>query len=57
MPLIGQLNISVAGLGSPGPNGDDLICNKAICGSDLVSKHFFSVCFISLMHASTCPLL
>ena len=56
MPLTGHLNNSVAGLGSPGPNGIDLICNKAMCGPHLVSKHFWSV-NLSLMHASTYPLL
>ena len=43
MPLIGQLYNRVVGLGSPGPNGVDLICNNIICWSDLVSKHFMSV--------------
>ena len=40
IPLFGQLNNIDAGLGGPGPSGVDLICSKAICGSDLVSKHF-----------------
>ena len=40
IPLFGQLNNSVAGLGSPSPSGTALICNKAIHESDLVSKHF-----------------
>ena len=57
IPLIGQLNRSIAGLGSPSPSGVDLICSKAICGSDLISRYLFSVHFISLIHASTCPLL
>ena len=57
IPLIGQLNNSVAGLGWPNPSGVDLICKKAICGSDVVSKYLLSVDFISLNHASTCPLL
>ena len=34
IPLIRQLNSSVAGLGSPGPSGVDMICNIATCGSD-----------------------
>ena len=57
MPLIGQLDSSIAGFGSPGPSGVDLICNKAICGSDVMSKHFMSVCLINLIHTSTSPLL
>ena len=40
MLFIGQLNSTVAGLGSPGPSGVDLIFNKFIWGSDLVLKHF-----------------
>ena len=40
MPLIEWLKSSVAGLGSPGPSGVDLICNEAILMSDLVSMHF-----------------
>ena len=53
MPPIGWLNNSAAGQGGPGPNGVDLICNK----STLVSKHFFNIHVMNLMHASTCPLL
>ena len=30
IPLIGQLSNNVTGLGSPGPSGVNLICNKAI---------------------------
>ena len=45
------------GLGSPGSSRVDLICNKAICMSNLVSIHFLIVCFINFMHSSTCPLL
>ena len=40
IPLIVQLNSSVAELGRPGTGSVDLICNKAICGSDLVSRNF-----------------
>ena len=40
MPLIGQLNSTVAGLGSPGPSGIDMICNKAIYGLDSAAMHF-----------------
>ena len=39
MPLIGQLNNIITELGSPGPSRIDLIFNKAICISDLVSMH------------------
>ena len=57
MPLIEWLNNSFAGLCNPGPCRIDLICDKAICISDLISIHFVIVSFINLMHASTCPLL
>ena len=53
IPPVGQLNSSVAGLGSPGPSGIILTCNRARCISDLVSQYFFIVCFTSLMHAPT----
>ena len=53
IPLAG----SVAGLGSPGPSGIILICNKAWCISELVSQYFLIVCFTSLMQAATWPLL
>ena len=42
MFLIGQLNTSVIGLSSPCPSGVELICNKAIHGSALVSIHFLA---------------
>ena len=38
--LIGLLNKSVVGLGSPTPVGIDLICNKARLMSSLFSRHF-----------------
>ena len=37
IPLVSQLNSSAPGLGSPGPNGIILICNKTRCISELVS--------------------
>ena len=40
MPLIGQVNNSIAGFDSPGPSEVDLICSKAICISHLVSVYF-----------------
>ena len=46
-----------AGLRSPCPSGVICICNKAMCGSTLESKDFFSVCFTKFIHASTCLLL
>ena len=49
IPLIWQFNNSVVGLGSTGPSGVDVTCNKAICMSDLVTMHFLVVCFINLM--------
>ena len=57
MPLTGQLNNNVAGLGRPQPSDVDLICSRAMCMSLPESKHFFMVHFINLMQASTCPLL
>ena len=57
MPLIGQLNNTVVRLVSPGPSEVILICNRAICGSPLVSKDFLGVQFTNFIHASTCPLL
>ena len=36
MPLVGQLNSSVAELGSPSPSSVILICNRARCISELV---------------------
>ena len=45
MPLSGWLNNIVAGLGSPDPSRVIHICNRAMCGSPLESKHFFSVHF------------
>ena len=54
MPFLGWFNNSVAGLGAPCVSGVDPICNKAICWSLLVWKHFINVVhFMSLMHAST----
>ena len=44
IPLVGQLNSNVAGLGSPGPNDIIQICNRAKCLPDLVTLHFFIVC-------------
>ena len=41
----------------PGPSGADLICNKGICMLDKVSMHDLIVCFVNMMHVSTCPLL
>ena len=55
MPQIGQLNNIVARPGSP--SRVIPICNRAICGSSLVSKHFLSVHFTNFIHASTCPLV
>ena len=40
MPLVGSLNNSSEGLSSPDPSRVNLICNKAICISDLASMHF-----------------
>ena len=40
IPLVGQLYSSVAGLGSSGPSGVILICNKTRCISEIVSQHF-----------------
>ena len=52
----GLLNRSVARLGKPGIISVDLICNKEIYMSVLVSKHFFMVLFYK-HYASTSPLL
>ena len=57
MLLIGQLNSTVVGLGSPCPNGVICICSRAMCGSPLESKHFFWVHFTNCIHAATFPLL
>ena len=57
MPMIGWSNNIVAGMGSPGLSRVILICNRAICGSPLESKHFLSVHFTTFIHASTCQLL
>ena len=54
--LVEWLNSSVAGLGSPGPSGVVLICNKVRCILHLVSLQFLIVCFMNLMHASLWPL-
>ena len=51
IPLVGQINSSVAGLGSPGPSGIIFICNKARCKLELSVMTFLSVCFTSLIHA------
>ena len=48
IPLIGLLNSSVAGLGSPYSTGIDLICNKPGFTPVLVSKHFFIVYLTNL---------
>ena len=45
MPLIGPLYNRIAGFGSPGPSGFELIYNKAICIFDLVSMHFYSMIY------------
>ena len=57
MSPIGQLNNIVTSLGSPGLSGVICICNRPMCGSSLVSKHFFSMHFTNIIHVSTCPLL
>ena len=57
MPLIRWLNSIIAGIGSPCPSGVRDICNMAMCGSPLESKHFFNVHFTNFIHASTVPLL
>ena len=57
IPLIGQSNNNVAGLGRPGPRGVDLTCNKARHVLALVLLHFLSVHFMNLMHAFSIPLL
>ena len=57
MLQIGQLNSIIAGLGSPCLSGIILICTRAIFGSILESKHFYSVCFTNFIHVSTCLLL
>ena len=41
IPLVGQLNSNVAGLGSPGPSSIVLTCNTARHTSDLVLWHFY----------------
>ena len=50
MPHVGELNNSTAGLGSPGPSGVDLSCNKAVCTSDLVPIHFDSMLYEADAH-------
>ena len=57
IPLTGQLNSNVVRLRRPCLSGVDLICSRAMCISLPESKHFFMVCFMNLMQASTCLLL
>ena len=57
MPFVSLLNRSVAGMGSPGLTSVDLICNKAMYMSVLVSKHLFMVLLTNFIHDSACPLL
>ena len=57
MPLTGQLNNTIAGLGRPSPSGAVRICSNAMCISPLVSEHFFIVHLMNLMQASTSLLL
>ena len=55
--LASLLNRSVTGLGSVRDNCVDIICNKDISMSVLVSQHFFIVLFRNIMHSSACTLL
>ena len=49
MPLDGQLNRSVAGLSNPGLIGIDLIFNKDIYISALVSWFFLHILYMPLL--------
>ena len=51
------IDSSVAGQGSFGPSRVDLIYNRAICLSDLLSKYFLTFYLKNLVHVSTCLLL
>ena len=53
-PHTGLLNMSVAGLGKPWPNGVVWICSRPIFMSLPESAHFLNVHFINLIQASTC---
>ena len=57
MPQTCLLNINVAGLSKPWPNGIVCICSRAIFMSLPELEHFLNVHFINLIQASTCPLL
>ena len=57
MVLASLLNRTMARLGNLGFISVDLICNKDICLSVLISWHFFIVIFTNLIHVSACPLL
>ena len=54
MPFSGQLNNSVVELSSLGSRGVALICDRAICISEIVSVHFnsmlydFDACFYTV---------
>ena len=50
---IGLLNNNMAGPGSLGTTGMDLICSRARSASALVLKYFFIVCFTNFRHAPT----
>ena len=51
------LNISVAGLGNPWPNGVVWICSRAMFMSLPELVHFLNVHLTNLIHTSTCPLI
>ena len=53
--LIGLLNNSVAGSGSPAPMGVDLICYEARLTSLLVANYFLIVHFMNFMQMFTWP--
>ena len=57
MPQTCLLNMSVARFGKPWLSGVVWICSRAIFMSSPESAHLLNVCFINLIHASTCPLL
>ena len=57
MPRTCLLNINVAGLIKPWPNGVVCICSRAIFMSLPKSVHFLNVHFMNLMQALTCLLL
>ena len=52
-----QLNIKVAGLSKPWPNGVVQICNRAMLMSPPELAHFLNIHFMNLIQGLTCPLL